>query len=132
MNYLLEGDADNQDESMSFTERFQKTFIHSLKCVTYISDVLQDLKEAYPHLSDQLVGLNKIVTIICKCFEAGMEQGYFNKMNAQLFMVQDDVMLRRIIDHSFCIQYDITLKKAILDFYQLKKYQLLNRVYRSN
>ncbi len=39
MNYLLEGDADNQDESMSFTERFQKTFIHSLKCVTYISDV---------------------------------------------------------------------------------------------
>ena len=49
-----------------------------------------------------------------------MEQGYFNKMNAQLFMVQDDVMLRRIIDHSFCIQYDITLKKAILDFYQLK------------
>ena len=30
-----------------------------------------------------------------------MEQGYFNKMNAQLFMVQDDVMLRRIIDHSF-------------------------------
>ena len=56
MNYLLEGDADNQDESMSFTERFQKTFIHSLKCVTYISDVLQDLKKAYPHLSDQLVG----------------------------------------------------------------------------
>ena len=30
-----------------------------------------------------------------------MEQGYFNKMNAQLFMVQDDVMLRRIIDHTF-------------------------------
>lgn len=56
MNYLLEGDADNQDESMSFAERFQKTFIHSLKCVTYISDVfLQDLKEAYPHLSDRLV-----------------------------------------------------------------------------
>ena len=26
-----------------------------------------------------------------------MEQGYFNKMNAQLFMVQDDVMLRRIM-----------------------------------
>ena len=24
MNYLLEGDADNQDENMSFTERFQK------------------------------------------------------------------------------------------------------------
>ena len=57
-----------------------------------------------------------------------MEQGYFNKMNAQLFMVQDDVMLRRIIDHSFCIQYDITLKKAILDFYQLK-YQLFKPDY---
>ena len=125
INYLLE-DADNQDESMTFAERFQKTFIHSLKCVTYISDVfLQDLKEAYPHLSDQLVAAqqnrNRNLQMF---FESGMEQGYFNKMNAPLFMVQDDVMLRRIIDHTFCIQYDITLKQAILDFYNLKKYQL--------
>ncbi|MCH4569474.1 TetR/AcrR family transcriptional regulator [Bacillus sp. ES1-5] len=131
MNYLLEGDADNQDESMSFAERFQKTFIHSLKCVTYISDVfLQDLKEAYPHLSDRLVAAQQNRNHNLQMFfEAGMEQGYFNKMNAQLFMVQDDVMLRRIIDHSFCIQYDITLKKAILDFYELKKYQLFKPEY---
>lgn len=94
-------------------------------CDVYFGCFLQDLKEAYPHLSDQLVAAqqnrNRNLQMF---FESGMEQGYFNKMNAQLFMVQDDVMLRRIIDHTFCIQYDITLKQAILDFYNLKKYQL--------
>ena len=39
------------------------------------------------------------------------------------------LLYNRIIDHSFCIQYDITLKKAILDFYQLKKYQLFKPEY---
>ncbi len=45
-------------------------------------------------------------------FEAGMEQGYFNKMNAQLFMVQDDVMLRRIMDHSFLYSVRYYVKKS--------------------
>ena len=62
---------------------------------------MQDLKEAYPHLSDQLVAAQQNRNHNLQMFLKCMEQGYFNKMNAQLFMVQDDVMLRRIIDHSF-------------------------------
>ncbi|KEK23363.1 TetR/AcrR family transcriptional regulator [Bacillus gaemokensis] len=131
INYLLEGDLDNQDEGISYAERFQKTFIHSLKCVTYISDVfLQDLKESYPHLWDQLVvaqqNRNHNLQVF---FESGMQQGVFNQINAQLFMVQDEVVLRRIMDQSFCIQYDITLKQALIDFYNLKKYQLFKPQY---
>ena len=68
MNYLLEGDADNQDESMSFTERFQKTFIHSLKCVTYISDVFARFERSISAFVGSISQPNKIVTIICKCF----------------------------------------------------------------
>lgn len=131
INYLLEGDLDNQNEGISYAERFQKTFIHSLKCVTYISDVfLQDLKESYPHLWDQLVvaqqNRNHNLQVF---FESGMQQGVFNQINAQLFMVQDEVVLRRIMDQSFCIQYDITLKQALIDFYNLKKYQLFKPQY---
>ncbi len=40
-------------------------------------------------------------------------------------MVQDDAVLRRFMEPSFSIQYDVTLKQAIIDFYKMKQYQLL-------
>jgi hypothetical protein len=50
-------------------------------------------------------------------------------MNAVLFMVQDDAVLRRIMEPLFSIQYDVTLKQAIIDFYKMKQYQLLKPEY---
>jgi hypothetical protein len=50
-------------------------------------------------------------------------------MNAVLFMVQDDAVLRCIMEPSFSIQYDVTLKQAIIDFYKMKQYQLLKPEY---
>jgi hypothetical protein len=58
-----------------------------------------------------------------------MDQKIFNRMNALLFMVQDDAVLRRIVEPSFSIQYDVTLKQAIVDFYKMKQYQLLKPEY---
>lgn len=58
-----------------------------------------------------------------------MEQQVFNRLNAVLFMVQDDAVLRRFIEPSFSIQYDITVKQAIMDFYYMKQYQLLKPEY---
>lgn len=58
-----------------------------------------------------------------------MEQQIFNRLNAVLFMVQDDAVLRRFIEPSFSIQYDITVKQAIMDFYYMKQYQLLKSEY---
>ena len=58
-----------------------------------------------------------------------MDQKIFNRMNAVLFMVQDDAVLRHIIEPSFSIQYDVTLKQAIIDFYKMKQYQLLKPEY---
>lgn len=62
-------------------------------------------------------------------FESGMEQQIFNRLNAVLFMVQDDAVLRRFIEPSFSIQYDITLKQAIMDYHHMKQYQLLKPEY---
>lgn len=44
-------------------------------------------------------------------------------------MVQDDAVLRRIMEPTFSIQYDVTLKQAIIDFYKMKQYQLLKPEY---
>ncbi|KZE80526.1 TetR family transcriptional regulator [Paenibacillus elgii] len=129
--YLLEADAIVQNEAVSFAERFQKTYEQSLKCVIYVSDLfLEDLKEVYPNLLEHLqsaqINRNKNLQAF---FESGMDQGFFNRINAALFMVQDDAVLRRIMEPTFSIQYDLTLRQALLDFYKLKKYQLFKPEY---
>ncbi|MDD9271744.1 TetR/AcrR family transcriptional regulator [Paenibacillus sp. GCM10023248] len=131
IDYSKQADTVVKDDSVSFLDRFQITFVQSLMCAAYISDLfLQDLKEFYPHhlenLSFALQSRNKSLQTF---FESGMEQQIFNRLNAVLSMVQDDAVLRRFIEPSFSIQYDITLKQAIMDFYHMKKYQLLKPEY---
>ncbi|MGG4046241.1 MULTISPECIES: TetR/AcrR family transcriptional regulator [Paenibacillus] len=128
MNYLQQADAVVNDESVSYIERFQQTFLQSLICVIFISDLfLEDLKEFYPRLFESLViaqqNRNKKLESF---FEAGMDQGIFNRMNAVLSLVQDDATLRRIMEPTFSIQwYDLTLKQAVMEFYRMKKYQMI-------
>ncbi|GIO85575.1 TetR family transcriptional regulator [Paenibacillus faecis] len=131
MDYSKKADATANDDSVSFLERFQITFLQSLMCAVYISDLfLQDLKEFYPHHFENLsVALQNRNKNLQAFFESGMEQQIFNRLNAVLFMVQDDAVLRRFIEPSFSIQYDITLKQAIMDYYRMKQYQLLKPEY---
>ncbi|GMK39755.1 TetR family transcriptional regulator [Paenibacillus sp. CCS19] len=128
IEYLQQADTVVNDDSLPFVERFQKTFLQSLLCVIFISDLfLQDLKEFYPRLFEKLViaqqNRNKNLQAF---FETGMDQKVFNRMNAVLSLVQDDAMLRRIMDPTFSIQwYDLTLKQAIIEFYKMKQYQMI-------
>lgn len=127
INYLQGSDTVVKDDSVSFVERFQLTFLQSLICVTYISDLfLEDLKEFYPHHFENLATAQQNRNRNLQTFfESGMDQKIFNRLNAVLFMVQDDAVLRRFMEPSFSIQYDVTLKQAIIDFYKMKQYQLL-------
>ncbi|WP_281883372.1 TetR/AcrR family transcriptional regulator [Paenibacillus sp. YYML68] len=128
IRYLQQADSVVNDEALSYVERFQKTYIQSLLCVVYLSDLfLQDLREFYPRLYEKLVvaqqNRNKNLQSF---FESGMDQNVFNRMNAVLSLVQDDAMLRRIMEPTFSIQwYDLTLKQAIIEFYKMKKYQMI-------
>lgn len=130
--YLQQADTLVSDDSVSYAERFQHTFLQSLICVIYLSDLfLQDLKEFYPQLFDRLViaqqNRNKNLQAF---FESGMDRNVFNRLNAVLSLVQDDAVLRRIMEPTFSIQwYDLTLKQAIMEFYKIKKYQLLKPEY---
>lgn len=127
INYLQGADAVVKDDSVSYVERFQMTFLQSLICVTFISDLfLNDLKEFYPnHFENLAAAQQSRIKNLQTFFESGMKQKIFNKLNAVLFMVQDDAVLRRFMEPSFSIQYDVTLKQAIIDFYKMKEYQLL-------
>lgn len=128
IQYLQQADIVVNDDSLSYVDRFQKTFLQSLLCVVYLSDLfLQDLKEFYPTLYDKLVlaqqNRNKNLQAF---FETGMDRKIFNKMNPMLPLIQDDATLRRIMEPNFSIQwYDLTLKQAIIEYYKMKQYQMI-------
>lgn len=125
--YFKSGDKMMLDPGVSYVERFQITFEYSLKAAVYVPDILLlDLKEAYPKLLDTLLHAEQErLTCFRQFFDAGVAEGIFNPINPVLFLVQDDVVLRRILEPSFTIQFDITLKKALSDFYSIKKLQLI-------
>ncbi|GIO15818.1 TetR family transcriptional regulator [Cohnella xylanilytica] len=128
MRFLQQADSVTNDDSIPYIQRFQKTFLQSLILVIFLSDLfLQDLKEFYPGLFEKIVvaqrNRNKNLQ---EFFERGMERKIFNRMNAVLSLVQDDATLRRILDPTFSIQwYDLTLKQAVMEFYRMKKYQMI-------
>ncbi|MFC0216538.1 TetR/AcrR family transcriptional regulator [Paenibacillus chartarius] len=128
IQYLQQADLVVNDDSLSYVDRFQKTFLQSLLCVVYLSDLfLQDLKEFYPTLYDKLVmaqqNRNKNLQAF---FEAGMDRKVFNRMNPVLPLIQDDATLRRFMEPTFSIQwYDLTLKQAIIEYYKMKQYQMI-------
>ncbi|MDG0810567.1 TetR/AcrR family transcriptional regulator [Cohnella rhizosphaerae] len=131
IDYLQSSDTVVGDDSLSYAERFRHTFAQSLIGVLYVSDLfLEDLKAYYPHHYERLAAAQQSRSKnLQSFFEAGMERQAFNPLNAQLFIVQDDAVLRRFLEPSFSIQYDVTLKQAILDFYRMKQYQLLAPAY---
>lgn len=126
-DYFKSGEKIMLDQGISYLERFQIIFEHSLKAAVYVPDILlQDLKEVYPKLLDTLLyAEQERLTCFRQFFDAGVAEGIFNPINPVLFLVQDDVVLRRILEPSFTIQFDITLKKALMDFYMIKKYQFI-------
>lgn len=127
VDYFKSGESVMSDERISYPERFQITFEQSLKAAVYMPDILlQDLKDAYPNLLESvLLAQQERHTNFRKFFDAGVTNGVFIPINPTLFLIQDDVVLRRILEPSFTIQFDLTLKKALMDFYLIKKHQLI-------
>ncbi|MGN7413170.1 TetR/AcrR family transcriptional regulator [Paenibacillus sp. SAF-068] len=132
IQYLQQADTVVNDDSVSYIDRFQKTFLESLIGVIYISDLfLQDLKEFYPRLFEKIsIAQQNRIKNLQSFYQSGMDMKIFNRMHAALSLVQDDATLRRIMEPTFSIQwYDLTLKQAVMEFYRMKQYQVISPEY---
>ncbi|WP_336078620.1 TetR/AcrR family transcriptional regulator [Paenibacillus sp. 203] len=132
IQYLQQADTVVYDDSVSYIDRFQKTFLESLIGVIYLSDLfLQDLKEFYPRLFENIsVAQQNRIKNLQSFFQSGMDKKIFNRMHVALSLVQDDATLRRIMEPTFSIQwYDLTLKQAVMEFYKMKQYQVISPEY---
>jgi len=119
-------DRDSEDDEHSFGIWFQKLFEQSVALVDKISDIfLSDLQTIYPELYEQLKEvLHKREQQSLHFYREGKEKGIFNTINEKLILLQDDLLLREIINVKYLLQNQMSIEQVLYDYYNLKKIQL--------
>lgn len=121
----LEARASDQDEE-SFAVWFQQLFEQSVSLVGNITDVfLKDLQTAFPDLYDELKSaLNKREQESLAFYREGKARGIFNPINEKFILLQDDLLLREIVNVKYLLHNQVSIQQVLHDFYQFKKIQL--------
>jgi AcrR family transcriptional regulator len=128
VDYILDIDEVIFDENASLSDRFQKSFQQSLLIAFYISDTyLAELQaysaELYEKIAASQEQRNSRLTLFYKQYA---EQGIFNDINPSLMILQDSLLLRKLVDPAVLASMNITLYQALFDYYLLKKQQLIH------
>lgn len=126
VEYINELMIESQHADQSFGTGFQQLFEQSILLAAYISDVfLQELHTLYPHLHNQLQdAMQKREEKMKFFYEEGKEKGLFHSINEKLLFLQDDVLVRSMLDIKFLMMNDLTLQQVLFDYYIIKKHQL--------
>jgi AcrR family transcriptional regulator len=113
---------------MHYGETFAKVFKISLKMAFFLTDaLLLDLNTTYPDLSATLSQAEeRRQKKFMAYLDRGMELGVFRRINSGILLIQLDVVLRRLLDPKLLMLHNMTLKQALLDFYQAIKHQIFN------
>ncbi|WP_052350348.1 TetR/AcrR family transcriptional regulator [Paenibacillus gorillae] len=127
VNYIekLEARSSDDDES-SFGLWFQQLFEQSVSLVGKITEAfLRDLQGSYPDLYDQLKDtLNRREKETLAFYQDGKQRGIFNPINEKFLLLQDDLLLREIINVKYLLYNQLSIQQALHDYYQFKKIQL--------
>ncbi|MFC3746210.1 TetR/AcrR family transcriptional regulator [Paenibacillus sp. GCM10012306] len=119
-------DRNPEDDERSFGIWFQKLFDQTVSLVGKVTDIfLKELQTIYPELYDQLRAvLSRREQQALIFYREGKEKGIFNPINERLILLQDDLLLREIINMKYLLQNQISIEQVLYDYYNLKKIQL--------
>lgn len=115
------------DESSSHLLRFQNAFAQSLLIASYLPDTfLLDLKQTLPLLWERIKqAQQERQQQLQQFYEQGIALGIFYPINPVLVVLQNELLLRNIMDPIFLMEHDLTLRALLYDYYELQKYQWL-------
>ncbi|KQX69312.1 TetR family transcriptional regulator [Paenibacillus sp. Root444D2] len=119
-------ERNSDDDEESFGVWFQQLFEQSVSLVGKITDVfLKDLQAAYPDLYDDLKStLNRREQMTLKFYQDGKNKGIFNNVNEKFILLQDDILLREIINIKYLLYNQMSIQQVLYDYYHFKKVQL--------
>lgn len=127
VGHMIEAATQFQDDASSYVLRFQTSFEQSLFMASFVSKAfLDDLQQSYPELWERIKHTQQhYYQHLRQFYEQGITVGVFQPLNPHLLVLQEEIVLRAIIDPVFLIEHDLTLRKALYDFYVMQKYLVL-------
>ncbi|MEC0236106.1 TetR/AcrR family transcriptional regulator [Paenibacillus kribbensis] len=133
-DYLRNEDIFSFHEDDSVIDRYQKTFEQSLMINFYFPEhFFEDFKNYHPPLYEEIVDAQHFRFIqLEELYRLGSEKGIFHPVNAAIFVLDDQLILRRILDPSFLIRHNLLLQSALMDYYNMQKRKLLKDKYLHN
>jgi len=127
VGYFREATTLIGNESSPYLLRFQDAFAQSLLIASYLPDAfLLDLKQTFPLLWERVqLAQQGRQQQLQQFYEQGIAQGIFNPIRPVLVVLQNELLLRNIMDPVFLMEHDLTLRALLYDYYELQKYQWL-------
>ena len=128
ITYIVGVEEQALEGDQALIKGFQTSFAKSLVIANYGTEAFyHDMREIYPEFMGKIdVAVSMRNEQLRKFYEHGMEQGSFNRLNATLLILQDDLMFRHLLDPVYLMKNNLTLRNAIHDYYQIKKLQLFS------
>ncbi|MED4292933.1 TetR/AcrR family transcriptional regulator [Priestia megaterium] len=126
-DYMRNVDISSADENEAILERYQKSFEQSLMINYYFPEhFLNDFKAYNSRLYEEIVDAQQFrFKQLDELYRLGAEQGIFYPVNSAIFILDDELILRRILDPSFLVQHGLPLEKTLLDYYEMQKRKLI-------
>ncbi len=126
-DYLRNEDMFSLKENDSLLDRYQKSFEQSLMINFYFPEqFFEGFKLNHPQLYEEIVDAQHFrFKQLEELYQSGLEKGICNKVNTAIFVLNDEVVLRRVLDPSFLIRHGLLLEEALIDYYDMQKRTLL-------
>ncbi|PFN79170.1 TetR family transcriptional regulator [Bacillus sp. AFS076308] len=134
IDYINEAGQAISNEELSYPLRFRKVFEQAVFSAIYASDIyLNDLKRSCPLLYDKkMQSRTEQLSTLHSFYFNGMKAGVFNKLNPTIIIMQDETVLRKLVNSPFLMEEELSLKQALYDYYEAKKFQVLKPEFLKN
>lgn len=116
-------ESDTMDHTMSYKQRYENAIRRASVQIAGISNqFLFDLREMYPELWERIKALQYFAAERAKLFyEEGIEKGFLHdNFDPNWLAITDKIFLLGLSDPQFLIENDLTLQKAVEDYFKMK------------
>lgn len=136
IDYINESVIEYEDKELpsSYINTFQLLFEKSVLLAAYIPDIFtNNVKSTYPDLYKKLIdAINLSEVDSLEFYERGKRTAIFNNINVNIIFMQNNILIRSLLDIKFLMKYNLSINNTLIDYYNILKYQIINPAYLDN
>ncbi|RLQ98119.1 TetR/AcrR family transcriptional regulator [Falsibacillus albus] len=127
LSYIEEAGETILNEEIPYPIRLQKVFEQAVISAFYTSSIyMDDLKRNCMSLyNEKLHSRKKRLDVVQEFYLKGMDAGAFHRLNPSILIMQDEVVLEKMLNTAYLAREGLTLENALIDYYEAKSTQIV-------